>query len=627
MGATFDMNKIRDAHQARTLRVLRAMEKEILPGQPDPQDDNLNTALERLPDALAAALMELAKIWREEAQAFIDAEKKKQGWKGTSDKLFQSASDVAAVAVAIRNHGLPTQRAIAVDPGSKGFEKGIVGPITVIDAGQNGGIGYIIDPRESITPVAPEEFTGEPEPGPKAPIAAGLQASTSTPAPGAAEPTLTSPGVPLSDDPAGDFLRDLGKDPSRGDFAKVIARGMDLPVGVIVQPRQDGKTLTGGAIAGEVVMNSGKPLDASSPSVMTVSWKDGVSTVVGVIPEAGIAPGLLGQSGVVPLKLGIGGPEIGVAQWSIGTADAPPAWTRQPPAVVYELSDDPATWLPSPDHTSVSQANLAGQCAMKWWLSKRRGASERPGWSLVGGKALHSVIELIERLLHEGMRIEAMDAGWVLTQFKVCFDGAILDQEEVTPDWPRETWHAAGKGKEDESWWRADGPEMVHHYLAWRARWVAQGWQLLRLADQRVAIEHEFLAFIGGNVVKGYIDSIWINTERRLTAIIDWKSGSTVPPDYFQQATYAIAAEQIIPAWPVAGAFWDARKGELTGPLVDLAARHPRAEVEMRLSAPRRIDAAGLYIPNVEGGYGGCNSCSLKRSCPVGSRMGKGEIT
>lgn len=599
MGATFDMNKLRDAHQARTLRLLAAAHQAI-------SSDDVPAEPETVLESIAATLMELATIWREEAQALIDAEKKKQGWKGTSDKLFQSASDVAGVAVAIRNHGLPA------------------GPITVIDAGQNGGIGYIIDPQESITPVAPEEFTGEREPGPKAQV---TTAGVSTPENIAAQtapqevlfaemPTLSqiqsaananpgksleeihaiakaeaypkgepSPFIPdastvpptngispvaspkASDDPAGDFLRDLGKDPSQGDWAKVS-----------------------GAIAPEVNSN-------------------GELTGVGIVSKS---------VALLPFDF---------ASLSIGVAAAPPSWTQQPPAIVYELSDDPATWLPSPDHTSVSQANLAGQCSLKWWLSKRRGASERPGWSLVGGKALHSVIELIEELLHQGMRFEAMDTGWVATKWRECFDGAILDQEELTPDWPRATWHAASRGKEDESWWRADGPEMVHRYLEWRERWVAQGWQLLRLSDGRVAIEHEFLAFIGGNVVKGYIDSIWVNVGRQLTAIVDWKSGSTMPPDYFQQAAYAIAVENIIPAWPVAGAFWDARKGELTGPLINLPERHPRAEVEMRLSGPRRIDAAGLYIPNVEGGYGGCNSCSLKRSCPVGSRMGKGEIT
>lgn len=595
MGATFDMNKIRDAHQARTLRLSEAYQRAYVVDEDNlavPDHDSANM------EAIASLLLELATIWREEAQALIDAEKKKQGWKGTSDKLFQSASDVAGVAVAIRNHGLPA------------------GPITVIDAGQNGGIGYIIDPQESITPVAPEEFTGEREPGPKAQV---TTAGVSTPENIAAQtapqevlfaemPTLSqiqsaananpgksleeihaiakaeaypkgepSPFIPdastvpptngispvaspkASDDPAGDFLRDLGKDPSQGDWAKVTGH---------------------------------EKLVHTTTAALTKAVKDMASE----------AP-------------------IDFTRLVVGTPDAPPAWTQQPPAVVYELSDDPATWLPSPGHTSVSQANLAGQCAMKWWLSKRRGASERPGWSLVGGKALHACIERIENVPDPTYN-EYVSMLWV-----ECFERAIAEQEAASPDWPRETWHAASRGKEDESWWRADGPEMVHRYLEWRARWVAQGWQLLTSRAGRIAIEHEFLTFIGGNVVKGYIDSIWVNVERQLTAIIDWKSGSTVPPDYFQQATYAIAAEQIIPAWPVAGAFWDARKGELTGPLVDLAARHPRAEVEMRLSAPRRIDTAGLYIPNVEGGYGGCNSCSLKRSCPVGSRMGKGEIT
>ena len=194
--------------------------------------------------------------------------------------------------------------------------------------------------------------------------------------------------------------------------------------------------------------------------------------------------------------------------WDVGPADAPPAWTRQPQVPVMELSDDPATWQAYPAHTSVSQATLIAECGMKWWLRYRRGAPERPSWAMVGGAAVHSCIE----------RIETGWTGEISQLWHACFESAIMGTSVENPLFPIETWHASKSGKEDRAWWDSDGPEMVHRYLEWRAKWVAQGWELLR-DTQGPVIEREFLLFLGGTPVKGFIDQAWYHQGRQLITV------------------------------------------------------------------------------------------------------------
>lgn len=651
MGNTLDMAKIKEDHQARTQRICDAARNFESPGS--------------WPEVLALALMELAAIWREEANRLSELPSPKpRGWKTTMESLRDCATRVSGVAVAMRNHGLPGDDS---GPKPSGTTAGASTP-------ENGAAP--VGPTANGDDADPKELTGTTSPSliTSPPTASAFMGNGASTAPGA-----------VSEDPAGDFLRDLGRKPNAGDWTSIDGLSKLAPApggGLIVlnDPNPDESLAEAAAsiikqvrtrvtdhsgaqfdvthspdttvtanqfdtphgpetfIQLEAYGNSDGALDTSpqpDQNTMTVTWRDGVKTTVGVVPQAGhevIAPGAFGEGGTVPLTLGIGGPVIGEAQWSIGAADAPPAWTALPAVEVIELDAVPT--LPSPGHTSVSQANMVSECALKWKLAKRHGAPERPGWALVGGKAFHECVAALET------GSEPLYASSPASLWREMFKRAIAQTEAENPLFPQDTWHASNKGKENRAWWDADGPEMVHRYLEWRAKWIADGWELLHTQDGRPVVELEFLAFLGGSPVKGFIDSAWYHPGRNMIAIVDWKSGTSKPADYFQQATYRHALEPLLAgrawgdvsgrgsttSWPTTlGAFWDARKGEL-GPLVDLDVRHPKAEVELRLSMPRRIDAAGLYMPNVNTGYGGCGSCSLKRSCPVGSRIGTGEV-
>lgn len=608
------LQRAREQHQARSQRVYTAFF-----GTRDAHSEEgvnyLTNIWEWAPEAIADAFAELATIWREEATEIMTPDSKgalRRGAKGTADSLRGCATRLMGFAEALKKHGLPPT------------------------------MTAVLDPRGSF--VTPEEFTSGPKvitAGASA-LASGAQAAV-LPAVGdqQAQPLaessvsekLSDPfppnTTPIAADPAGDFLRDLGRMPnSTGDWTKLdeIARqGLDgsLPReeetleqagAAIVAQVQEKRALVTAVPMGEVFMNSNGILDTSVPAPLTVTWSDNGGTDAAVLPN-GMA------IGSQPLP---GDP----ASWTVSAAPPPPAWTLLPEVPVMALEDSPDTWLPSPDHTSPSQANLAGKCGLRWWLRYRRGAQERPGWSAVGGTAVHGCVEAIEN--SELAPVTSIEVRPLWTEM---FGRAIARTQAENPDYPIETWSAAKSGKEDRAWWELDGPEMVHRYLEWRADWAARGWELARTKDGRPAVEVECLVTLKGvpKPVKMVIDQVWCHRATGRLAIVDLKSGASAQPDYFQLATYALALttvlaeeyHQYVGTSPT-GAFWDARSGQL-GPLVRLIDRHPDAEVVMRLAAPARMDAAGIYIPNVEGGYGGCNSCPLKRACPVGSRAGKGE--
>lgn len=667
------LDKAKEQHQARSVRVCDAAMAV----------DNASSEI-----AIAAALAELAAIWREEATAWMTPDDKGQlrrGAKGAAESLRDCATRIMGFVEGLKKHGLPESLEVSGPKGSPAQDAATSteSPAQANGAAQAGISGYVVDERGSF--VTPEEFASlslaipqdlravhdgqmtadqfrakhgpakvptdqmveflknRHDADPKAPISQSATPAPTVPkmtdgtigavptgpalgANGAGTPTLPTAIPHPSDDPAGDFLRDLGRKPMMGDWTKLdeIARqGMGHDVLIVNDPNP---TRVTSALDDARNYLQEQTLEQAGAAILEQVQTQREKALTKTDPWTGEERPLV----LVPLNPG------DPSTWTVSAAPPPPAWTLLPEVQVKSLSDDPSAWeLPSPDHTSPSQANLAGKCGLRWWLRYRRGAQERPGWSAVGGTAVHSCIEAIEQSerIDDASTPASVITGGIRQLWTEQFGRAIAATQKENPDYPIETWSAAKSGKEDRTWWDLDGPEMVHRYLAWRATWIAQGWEIARTKDGRPAVEVECLSTIRGvpKPVKQIIDQVWFHRASGQLAIVDLKSGATAQPDFFQIAANALAltsalANEYVPYVGTApkGAFWDARSGQL-GPLVRLIERHPDEEVAMRLAAPARMDAAGLYIANVEGGYGGCNGCPLKRACPVGSRAGKGE--
>lgn len=319
-----------------------------------------------------------------------------------------------------------------------------------------------------------------------------------------------------------------------------------------------------------------------------------------------------------------------VTSFTIGTADAPPAWAAEPKLEPIALSAPPSQ--PIPGHLSVSSLELLNSCPLKWRLHYLHGVPRRPGWAAIGGTALHSVIKQLEMVpsLREGLTAEA-----ARLMFASALDAEVLKVAAESP-FPVGTWNAAQSGKEDRAFWEADGPEMVHRYLEWRAKWVEQGWELLFVPGKGHIVETEVLFTLPGTAVplKGFIDSAWIHPASGEVAVIDPKSGRSLPTDHFQLAVYAAALEDLgvrPKAGRFLGAYWSARDGATTD-LVDLSARCPRDELVYRVNGAvaqisAGLNAGGVFMPNPSANYGGCGSCDARLSCPVGTRRGLGKVS
>lgn len=593
-----DMTAVADEHRARTDRIVRAS-RLLMPGIDDDGDAC---------EALALALLELAEIWREEARKAMD--ENKRGCKGTADSLRDCATRVSGVAIAIRQHGLPENESDAL--GEPMF------PAVQTPSGLVKG----------------DSLPGDP--GPKADAPVGAEPLS------AGSDAFISPAVPLSvTDPAGQFLTDVGNAKAielyEGVHEQTLAEAASNIIEQMIEKRTreaevvrtdpdsrdwDMPLLTPELAAANAEV-AGFAHNPDPRGVITVQWRDNINHhQVKVLKAAQIAEGVPPMSDnerCIPLPMP-----------SITAADPAPAWALQPEVPVFELTDlpnaGPSPWLPVPEHASVSQVQLMGECGLKYWLRYRRGAPERPSWAMVGGSALHGCIEEIENQPQTWQA--AIAHHEVPDLWRQHFEAHIIQTKVKNPLFPIETWHASKSGKEDRAWWDSDGPEMVHRYLEWRRAWVATGWEIVH-DDKGPMVEHEFLLFTGGKPVKGFIDSVWYHRERNLLAIIDAKSGASAPPDYFQPAVYARALRQMRDvSATILGGYWDARKGELTAPgLVELEVRHPATEVSFRLGMLEAMNNAGIYMPNTNSAYGGCNSCSLKRSCPIGSRMNAGVTT
>lgn len=520
-------------------------------------------------DRLSCVLFELGAIWREEAKEVEEA--KKRGWKTTSEQLRDAATRVIAVAQGLEKYGSnlgPTHSRADVTA-APGPTSRASGPTLDADAIRD-------DPR-----TIKAEWN----------VAEAQRAA---------------------DDVVSDFLVSL-------EHCGAAER---ISGAVCTKPKHDTKTSHHGN--GITWPWDNEPEPETKHEAQTLD-EAGAAIIARVKEE-------LDADQMIPLvAIDIDTPNgETVTSFTIGTADAPPAWAAEPKLEPIALSAPPSQSIPG--HLSVSSLELLNGCPLKWRLHYLHGVPRRPGWAAIGGTALHSVIKQLEMVpsLREGLTAEA-----ARLMFASALDAEVLKVAAESP-FPVGTWNAAQSGKEDRAFWEADGPEMVHRYLEWRAKWVEQGWELLFVPGKGHIVETEVLFTLPGTAVplKGFIDSAWIHPASGEVAVIDPKSGRSLPTDHFQLAVYAAALEDLgvrPKAGRFLGAYWSARDGATTD-LVDLSARCPRDELVYRVNGAvaqisAGLNAGGVFMPNPSANYGGCGSCDARLSCPVGTRRGLGKVS
>jgi CRISPR/Cas system-associated exonuclease Cas4 (RecB family) len=255
-----------------------------------------------------------------------------------------------------------------------------------------------------------------------------------------------------------------------------------------------------------------------------------------------------------------------------------------------------------PSHLSYSQISSMLRCGEAWRLERGLHLPEDPAWALVGGSAVHKASEFID-FEQETDPTQA---------FVNAFDDCITAEIDKAPEEFRDPngWRASGRpskawpNKEDESWWRANGPLFVGNWVNWRRNSPLEIW---RDDDGKLAIELEATVEIAGMPVKVFIDRVM--TGAAGLVVVDLKSGGP-PKDGMQLAIYAHALNQVYGMDVRFGQYWMARDGATS-------ASYPVSEWPMErlayvFSGVRKMQEQNIFIPNRTNM---CVSCGVRRYC------------
>lgn len=353
-------------------------------------------------------------------------------------------------------------------------------------------------------------------------------------------------------------------------------------------------------------------------STMPTTWESESMT-----PDGHRPPGLVATLPPVPL---LGQPGNGGAGYD--PSYIPPGGV---PFTFAELLT-PVPYASLPPHLSHSQMDTIGECPAKYRMQRlpRLGADnptgmaetpEIPQWALIGGNAFHAAVEMLERRWAQNPdavppRDDEHEMLW-----RAYFDAEIAKVEQSSPV-PRSLWRASKRGAEGETWWNANGPEMLRKYLAARpAEPTMTG------VSGAACIEAELQVIVptayGPLPFKAIIDRATVTPDGTVT-IRDYKTGDRMPDSADQLAEQAwtlalhsgFTPDRIIPGG-VFGTYYNARKGTWTAP-IDLFAEYGYEWFAYRITAAHAQRLALTTGPTPARKTSFCGGCSVKWACPIG---------
>lgn len=282
-------------------------------------------------------------------------------------------------------------------------------------------------------------------------------------------------------------------------------------------------------------------------------------------------------------------------------------------------------------HWSYSQLSTLDDCGVKYAATKMLNMPQIPQWSLVGGKAFHSAVELIEREIHGNALSELIELGNIGAIWSTTFSAAIAEQAAEAPVPPAQ-WRAASKGAEGFDWWRVEGERMLTAYVELRRKLIdvamnagLQPRELLNVQGLPI-LEAELTIDVPGpmgNVpFMSVLDQAWTVFDRSTMTenilIVDIKTGKSAPTDTFQLGSQALVLAQHmgLPAHArdlLKACYYDARKG-IFSEAFSAIERHPYEELVYRVHTAEHQRRTGVYRPRVSPF---CNGCAVKYACPL----------
>ncbi len=260
-------------------------------------------------------------------------------------------------------------------------------------------------------------------------------------------------------------------------------------------------------------------------------------------------------------------------------------------------------------HRSVSQYQGFAECGERYRLERVVRVPQAPAVWFPGGTAFH---EVAERIVRDDWAGELQSDEAYRDLYLAIFKG-LLDDESRKTGVKVEDFRTGGRASKawpngnDRSWYESEGPAMVDKFLHW---YRESGWRIAALPGGDPAVEVRFNVNIGGVLVTGSVDAVYVNPDGELVAV-DYKSGATTPTSKLQLATYAYALHSLGVLYVEKGAYYMSRKGELVDEtyLAPYAAPGNLAHMFATMDAQEK---AGVYLPNP--GMQ-CRKCSVAAAC------------
>ena len=273
------------------------------------------------------------------------------------------------------------------------------------------------------------------------------------------------------------------------------------------------------------------------------------------------------------------------------------------------------TTVKFPAHLSHSQVSSLQTCGWRYTLEKGLHVPQQPSWATVGGGAVHTATEWWDNWTLNDQWVT--DRPAIEELFNKAFDQEIAKRLEQEPDYTKEQWRASGRAskawpeKENEAWWRHEGPAMVMSWVTWRIN--NSQWEIAMLpgagGEARPGIELECKPTIGGIQVIQYVDRLFSNRDQTQLLVVDIKSGRE--PDSAQQlGSYGLGLEESFDVTPSYGTYWMARTGSTTT-LEDMGL-WTRERLDHIYATADEIRRRNLLLPKKSMM---CSGCSVRDAC------------
>lgn len=158
---------------------------------------------------------------------------------------------------------------------------------------------------------------------------------------------------------------------------------------------------------------------------------------------------------------------------------------------------------------------------------------------------------------------------------------------------------------EDKAWWYSNGIEMFKNWINWRDK---NKWSVWTLPSGEPAIELAMNIKLDGVQVKMTLDRVMVTDTGELM-VVDIKTGARTPTSTLQLGFYAVGIEVLHGVRPTLGAYWMARKEDITPPVnLDFYTVDRITTLVSNFDKARKNN---IYIPN----FSHCNLCGYKNDC------------